>query len=105
MSSHMTSQPSQAPAPGAAPPPPAHRLRVEAEADPNLLLRLLEPFVIHAVMPSAVTCAADARGLTACLDFAAEPSVAERLRMRLMVTVGVRAAELAPARAPASKAA
>jgi hypothetical protein len=78
---------------------------VAAEADPNLLLRLLEPFVIHDVLPSAVTCAADARGLSATLDFSAEPAVAERLRMRLAVTVGVRAAELAPVRAPASRAA
>lgn len=98
----MSSHPS---APSASQPLPLHRLTVAAEADSNLLLRLLEPFVIHDVLPSAVTCAADARGLSATVDFSAEPAVAERLRMRLAVTVGVRAAELAPVRAPASRAA
>lgn len=103
MSSSVSAQPS--PAPSLPAPCPRHRLKVEAEADPNLLLRLLEPFVIHAVMPSAVACSADERGLTAVLDFPAEAAVAERLCMRLQVTVGVRAAELVPARAPASQAA
>lgn len=81
-----------------------YRLAVEAEPDANLLLRLLEPFVIHDVLPRRVDCAATAGALAVELEFAAAEAVAVRLRQRLAVMVGVREAALAPA-APARGAA
>ena len=77
--------------------PPAHRLSVVAEPDTNLLLRLLEPFVIHDVLPSRVDCSACADALAVVIEFSAEEAVAVRLGQRLGVMVGVRTADLAPA--------
>lgn len=73
---------------------PLHRLAVAAEPSTNLLLRLLEPFVIHDVLPDHIDCHADEDGLTVTIEFAAEPAVAVRLGQRLGVMVGVRAADL-----------
>jgi hypothetical protein len=81
-----------------------HRLTVEAEADPNALLRLLEPFVIHAVLPLSLTSRVDDAGLSAEIEFQAGPEVAARLAARLGVMVPVRRVALAavPARAVAA---
>lgn len=78
-----------------------HRLAVEAEPATNLLLRLLEPFVIHDVLPGRVDCVTDGDALTVAIEFAAEEAVAVRLSQRLGVMVGVRAAVLTVAEAPA----
>ncbi|MFG1344189.1 hypothetical protein V5F59_04795 [Xanthobacter autotrophicus DSM 431] len=77
-----------------------YRLAVEAEGDPNALLRLLEPFVIHAVLPHRVDCAASAGGLSVEVEFSAPPDLALRLKMRLATMVCVRDAELARASSP-----
>lgn len=74
-----------------------HRLAVAAEPDANLLLRLLEPFVIHDVLPSRLDCAADGDALTVTIEFSAEDAVAVRLGQRLGVMVGVRTADLTTA--------
>lgn len=74
-----------------------HRLLVEAEPETNLLLRLLEPFVIHDVLPSRVDCAASGGVLAVEIAFAASSDLAQRLHGRLSVIVGVRDAALAPA--------
>lgn len=73
------------------------RLVVDAEPEANLLLRLLEPFVIHDVLPSRVDCAVTDGHLAVELEFAADPAVAVRLHQRLAVMVGVRDVALAPA--------
>lgn len=72
-----------------------HRLVVEAEGNPNALLRLLEPFVIHDVLPHRVDCAASAGALSVEVEFSAPPDLAVRLQMRLVTMVCVRDAELA----------
>lgn len=78
-----------------------HRLLVAAEPETNLLLRLLEPFVIHDVLPSRVVCATTSDGLQVELEveivFAAAADLAQRLQGRLSVMVGVREAALSPA--------
>lgn len=74
-----------------------HRLAVAAEPNTNLLLRLLEPFVIHDVLPSRLDCTTDGDELTVVIEFAAEDAVAVRLSQRLGVMVGVRAALLTAA--------
>ncbi|MFG1333925.1 hypothetical protein V5F41_22065 [Xanthobacter autotrophicus] len=74
-----------------------HCLTVEAEPETNLLLRLLEPFVIHDVLPAHVACATSGDGLAVEIVFAASADLAQRLRGRLSVMVGVRDAALAPA--------
>ncbi|MFG1377939.1 hypothetical protein [Xanthobacter autotrophicus] len=74
-----------------------HRLVVEAEPETNLLLRLLEPFVIHDVLPSRVACATCGEVLAVEIAFAASADLAQRLHGRLSVIVGVRDAALAPA--------
>lgn len=71
-----------------------HRLVVEADADPNVLLRLLEPFVIHDVLPHAIH-SAHLEGesgpvLSVELEFSAEPDLAARLEARLAAMVPVR---------------
>lgn len=73
------------------------RLVVEAEPETNLLLRLLEPFVVHDVLPSRVDCAVCDGHLAVEVEFAAAAAVAVRLHQRLSVMVGVRDAALAPA--------
>ncbi|MFG1371393.1 hypothetical protein V5F32_04375 [Xanthobacter oligotrophicus] len=74
-----------------------HRLVVEAEPETNLLLRLLEPFVIHDVLPSRMECATTGDGLAVEIVFAASADLALRLHGRLSVMVGVRDAALSPA--------
>ena len=82
---------------------PRHRLVVEAYAHPNVLLRLLEPFAIHEVLPTRVRIEGPADGrldpitpgdLHAEIAFAASAEVAERLRARIDVMVPVRTARL-----------
>ncbi|MFG1183362.1 hypothetical protein [Xanthobacter aminoxidans] len=73
------------------------RLAVAAEPETNLLLRLLEPFVIHDVLPSRVDCRTDEDTLSVTIAFAAEEAVAVRLSQRLGVMVGVRTADLTTA--------
>ncbi|WP_024279424.1 hypothetical protein [Xanthobacter sp. 126] len=75
----------------------SYRLAVAAEPETNLLLRLLEPFVIHDVLPSRVDCRTDADTLSVTIAFAAEEAVAVRLGQRLGVMVGVRTADLTTA--------
>lgn len=74
-----------------------HRLVVDVGPETNLLLRLLEPFVIHDVLPSRVACANTGDGLTVEIVFAAPTDLALRLHGRLSVIVGVRDAALSPA--------
>lgn len=81
--------------PAGAPPAARHRLLVEAEPHANMLLRLLEPFVIHDVLPGRIHSAADDDALRVELDFSAAADLAVRLRGRLAVMVGVRDAALA----------
>ncbi|UJX47856.1 hypothetical protein D7006_09910 [Xanthobacter sp. YC-JY1] len=61
------------------------------------MLRLLEPFVIHDVLPGRIDCRTDADTLTVTIEFAAEEAVAVRLGQRLGVMVGVRRVDLATA--------
>lgn len=79
--------------PGAA----LHCLMVEAEPDPNVLLRLLEPFVIHDVLPVRTESRADGERLRLAVVFRAAPDLAERLKMRLSVLPVVRGVTLEPA--------
>lgn len=76
-----------------------HRLTVETDADPNLLPRLIEPFVIHDVLPSRIVSHADLGVLAAEIEFLASAELAERLHMRLAAMVAVRRVELSAVRA------
>lgn len=69
-----------------------HRLVVEADADANVLLCLLEPFVIHNVLPHALASAVEDGVLAVTLDFVADEDLAERLAQRVGAMVPVRAA-------------
>lgn len=71
-----------------------YRLAAEAAPDSNALLRLLEPFVIHDVLPHRVDCAADGDALSIELEFSANADLATRLLMRLSTMVCVRDAAL-----------
>ncbi len=80
-----------------------HRLVVEADAHPNLMLRLLEPFAIHDVQPTRVRLdgpedgridPADLREMRAEIAFVAPVDVAERLWARIDVMVPVRSSHL-----------
>lgn len=73
-----------------------HRLVLEAEPSPNTLLRLLEPFVIHNVLPHRIECTAGGDVLAVTLEFSAPADLAARLHGRLKAMVGVRDACLAP---------
>lgn len=73
-----------------------HRLVVEAEPETNLLLRLLEPFVIHDVLPVRVDCATSDGALAVEIVFAASSDLALRLHARLSVMVGVRDLAIEP---------
>lgn len=91
-----------------------HRLVVEADAHPNLMLRLLEPFAIHDVQPTKVRLDGPADGVIDMADlapmraeiaFTAPVEVAERLWSRIDVMVPVRASHLvSTAVSPASPA-
>lgn len=71
-----------------------HRLTVEADADPNALLRLLEPFVIHDVTPHRLSSERHGESFHVRIEFAAEADLAHRLEMRLTVLPVVRSARL-----------
>ncbi|MFG1479499.1 hypothetical protein V5F53_12660 [Xanthobacter sp. V4C-4] len=62
-----------------------HRLVVEAEPAANVLLRLLEPFVVHDVLPLRMDSEVEAEALRLSLAFHADADLAERLKMRLAV--------------------
>ncbi|MFG1461536.1 hypothetical protein V5F77_01445 [Xanthobacter sp. DSM 24535] len=66
-----------------------YRLVLEAEPESNVLLRLLEPFVIHDVLPHHLDVARQEDCLSVELLFSASEALAERLaaRMRAMVSV------------------
>ncbi|MFT0860685.1 hypothetical protein [Ancylobacter sp. G4_0304] len=80
-----------------------HRLVVEADAHPNLMLRLLEPFVLHDVQPTRVRIDGPSDGridpaqlgeLRAEIAFVAPVELAERLWARIDVMVPVRSSHL-----------
>ncbi|WP_428031759.1 hypothetical protein [Ancylobacter sp.] len=80
-----------------------HRLVVEADAHPNLMLRLLEPFAVHDVQPTRIRLDGPADGkidpahlgtMRAEIAFVAGPEIAERLWARIDVMVPVRASHL-----------
>ncbi len=66
-----------------------YRLVVEATPDANVLLRLLEPFVIHDVLPHRIDVAHGPESLAVELEFTATPDLAVRLENRLRVMVPV----------------
>lgn len=67
----------------------SYRLVVEATPDPNVLLRLLEPFVIHDVLPHRIDVAHCDNALAVELEITATPDLAERLEGRLRAMVPV----------------
>lgn len=80
-----------------------HRLVVEADAHPNLMLRLLEPFAIHDVQPTRIrldgpedgnTHIVDCGDMRAEIAFLASHELAERLWARIDVMVPVRTSHL-----------
>lgn len=80
-----------------------HRLVVEADAHPNLMLRLLEPFAIHDVQPTRIRLDGPADGkvdpanlgdMRAEIAFVASHELAERLWARIDVMVPVRTSHL-----------
>lgn len=71
-----------------------HCLHLVAEAAANALLRVLEPFVIHDVLPLRIETRTEADALHVAIHFHAPADVAERLRARLSVMVAVCHAEL-----------
>lgn len=80
-----------------------HRLVVEADAHPNLMLRLLEPFAVHDVQPTRVRMEGPEDGvidpanlgrLRAEIAFVASNELAERLWSRIDVMVPVRTSHL-----------
>lgn len=80
-----------------------HRLVVEADAHPNLLLRLLEPFAVSNVLPTRIRMDGPADGVVAQADpglmraeiaFVASAELAERLWSRIDVMVPVRNSHL-----------
>lgn len=82
-----------------------YRLVVEAEPSSNALLRLLEPFVIHDVLPGSVRSDHVGEVLSIEIAFSAGPDLAARLLARMEAMVAVRAAALAPCDMPLSAAA
>lgn len=78
--------------PGAA----SRRLLVEAEPETNALLRVLEPFVIHNVLPARVDaeCPAEAGVVRIAVHFEAPDDLALRLEARIATLVCVREARL-----------
>lgn len=80
-----------------------HRLVVEADAHPNLMLRLLEPFAINNVLPTRIRMEGPADGvmdeadlglMRAEIAFTAPAELAERLWSRIDVMVAVRNSHL-----------
>ncbi|MGU3494611.1 hypothetical protein ACLBXM_11265 [Xanthobacteraceae bacterium A53D] len=66
-----------------------YRLVVEAHPDANVLLRLLEPFVIHDVLPHRIDADHGTDVLSVELEFTAAPDLATRLEGRLRAMVPV----------------
>ena len=81
------------------------RLMAECEPCSNALLRLLEPFVIHDVLPAAVRSEHVSGALSIEIAFSATPDLAARLLARMEAMVTVRTAALAPATVTMSAAA
>jgi hypothetical protein len=69
-----------------------YRLVLEAEPESNVLLRLLEPFVIHNVLPDHLDVARLEDAISVEVLFRAPEAIAQRLAARMQVTVGVRGA-------------
>lgn len=67
-----------------------YRLVLEAEPESNVLLRLLEPFVIHNVLPDHLDVARLEDCISVELVFRAPQAIAERLEARMQAMVGVR---------------
>lgn len=71
--------------------PVRHRFTIHADAHPNVLARLLEPFVIHDVLPTRLDGAVHASGAYAlAVEFACEDDLARRLGDRIEAIVVVR---------------
>lgn len=75
-----------------------HCLLVEAEPNPNALLRLLEPFVIHDVLPLRLDSRAEGAALRLAITFRAPADLAERLKMRIAAMPAVHDAILEASR-------
>ncbi|MEW6257332.1 MAG: hypothetical protein AB1592_15370 [Pseudomonadota bacterium] len=77
---------------GAAP----RRLVIETEPETNALLRVLEPFVIHNVLPARVDaeCPGEAGAVRITVHFDAPDALAQRLEARISTLVCVREARL-----------
>ncbi|HQS49294.1 MAG TPA: hypothetical protein PK706_23105 [Xanthobacteraceae bacterium] len=73
-----------------------YRLVLEAEPESNVLLRLLEPFVIHNVLPDHLDVARLEECISVELVFRAPKAIAERLEARMQAMVGVRDALCEP---------
>lgn len=74
----------------------SRRFVVEAEPETNALLRVLEPFVIHNVLPARVDaeCADGAPHMRILIHFSAPDELAARLEARLSTLVCVRGVRL-----------
>ena len=66
-----------------------HHFTVRLESAPNALARLVEPFVIHDVLPERLESVRAASELVVRIEFIAEPDLARRLadRLRAMIPV------------------
>ncbi len=82
-----------------------YRLVVTADADANVLLRLLEPFVIHDVLPQSLGAERVGGVLELTVLFCAPADLASRLKMRLAVMPMVHATRLDALETPTSAAA
>lgn len=81
---------------------PLHRLVVDAHADINALLRVLEPFAVLGVTPLAIEGEVKDNMLMVQLEFMAQPEVAENLHRRITAMVMVRAACLSTTTPPSA---
>ena len=79
-----------------------YRLVVESEPCSNALLRLLEPFVIHDVLPRSVRSEHECGVVSMVIAFSATSDLAARLLARMEAMVTVRAAALVPCDMPIS---
>ncbi|MDE1568779.1 hypothetical protein [Aquabacter sediminis] len=77
-----------------------YRLVVESEPSSNALLRLLEPFVIHDVLPRSVRSEHECGVVSMVIAFSATSDLAARLLARMEAMVTVRAAALVPCDMP-----
>ncbi len=71
-----------------------HQLVVEAHADINALLRVLEPFAVLGVTPRAFHGEVNGNMLLVHLEFVAQAEVAENLHRRILAMVMVHHATL-----------